>query len=250
MKENRIGERIINTQGQIMEIIKYESARCLDVKFEDGTIVKNKAYGEFRKGGISNPNYKSMYGIGYIGIGEYSSTKHKKHYETWKNMFTRCYSEKYHETRPTYKECTVCPEWHCFQNFARWYDENFYNVNNERMSLDKDILVKGNKVYSPETCIFLPSVINSSFEIKKKNKDNLPTGIRRKKWGYELQCNNTYIGIYKTLEEAINEYFRFKEKSILDTANKYKDYLPEKVYQAIISWVGRIRTDKNEISMY
>lgn len=70
----------------------------------------------------------------------------------WYGMFTRCYNPNYHAVEPTYKDACVCEEWWTASNFKKWFDENYV----EGYQLDKDILVKGNKVYGPNTCCFVP----------------------------------------------------------------------------------------------
>ena len=81
------------------------------------------------------------------------------------NMYDRCYSPAYHERSPQYKDCEICPEWlDDKNNFYDWVLENYYTIDREQIDLDKDILVKGNKIYSPDTCIFAPHSINTYFE--------------------------------------------------------------------------------------
>jgi hypothetical protein len=95
-----------------------------------------------------------VYGVGFIGEGKFKSSLNgvrSKAHKTWTGMLERCYSEKCHARNPTYKECSVCDEWHNFQNFAKWFFKNYI----KGFELDKDIKVKGNKIYSPDTCIFV-----------------------------------------------------------------------------------------------
>ena len=83
----------------------------------------------------------------------------------WNNMYTRCYSNKYHEKSPQYTDCSICDEWlDDKQVFYDWVAENYYTFGYEQIDLDKDILVKGNKIYSPDVCIFAPHSINTYFE--------------------------------------------------------------------------------------
>ena len=83
----------------------------------------------------------------------------------WHNMYNRCYREDYLEKNPQYKGCSICDEWlNDREAFYNWVAENYYIIDGEQIDLDKDILVKGNKVYSPDTCIFAPHVINTYFE--------------------------------------------------------------------------------------
>ena len=137
-----------------VEIIEYRSWDSVLVRFLD---TGNES--TFRSSDIRNGNAKdylrpSVMGIGFIGVGDYTSKSHKgKSYKLWLGMFTRCYSESYQNKFPTYKDCTVHPDWHNFQNFAEWYEENYPN-DGERYHLDKDIKIKGNKIYSPFACLF------------------------------------------------------------------------------------------------
>ena len=154
---DRIGEKNYNNFGSEMIIVDYRKAIDIDVYFpEYDWIAKGVQYSSFKTGLIKCSYEKRTYGIGYLGEGEYKVLENGKHtrvYKTWKNMLKRCYDEKLHEKEPTYINCEVCEEWHNFQNFTKWYYENYYEVEGERMHLDKDILVKHNKIYSSETCV-------------------------------------------------------------------------------------------------
>lgn len=78
-------------------------------------------------------------------------------YNTWKAMLERCYSESLKRRRPSYIGCTVCEEWLLFSNFKVWMETQDWKGN----QLDKDLLIEHNKVYSPETCLFLSREVNS-----------------------------------------------------------------------------------------
>jgi hypothetical protein len=98
-----------------------------------------------------------VYNVGYVlKENTRENGKQLKSYDYWRGMIRRCYSEKYHITHPTYRNCTVCDEWKCYDNFKEWFKINYYEIHNESTALDKDILIKGNKVYSPDTCVFVP----------------------------------------------------------------------------------------------
>jgi hypothetical protein len=185
----------------------------------------------------------AVFSIGYIGTGQYNYSEHKDAYLKWQRMFVRCYDEKYQDRHPTYIGCSVAEEWHNFQNFAKWYDDNFYQIEGENMHLDKDILVKGNKVYSSETCIFVPKPINTLFIKSATNKNELPTGVwfSSEKKRYIAQCDNKinksrYIGAFKTPEEAYHAYKFFKQNYIKQVAEDYKDKIPEKLYDAMLNY--------------
>jgi len=156
---NRIGEINKNRYGSVMKIINYKNYDNITVEF-DNKFITGCSYQQFKNGSVKNLYDKSVYGVGYLGEGKYVSKEqnkkeHTKQYETWIRMLDRCYSFNYKNNFHTYIECYTCEEWHNFQNFAKWYDENIYEINNENIELDKDILFKGNKIYSPETFLII-----------------------------------------------------------------------------------------------
>ena len=246
-KIDRTGEVGHNTFGSKMVIIKYRKAIDIDVYFpEYDCIVKNQQYGNFKNGKIKCPYERSVYGIGYIGEGEYKTKENGKFtrvYETWKSMLQRCYDKKYQEKRPTYKDCEVCDEWYNFQNFAKWYEENYYEIKGEKMCLDKDILVKHNKIYSPETCIFVPNNINMLFVKCDRSRGESVIGTTPVNGKYKVRCSmfnpetgkstNKYLGLYETQEKAFQVYKYYKEKNIKQIADYYKEQIPINLYNTL-----------------
>lgn len=232
-----------------MTIIEYNNANNIVVEFENG-YKKSTAYKEFKLGNIKSPYDKTIYGIGYIGEGDYFPYMNKiptRAYKYWNSMILRCYDKKYTKDKPTYEDKSVCEEWHNFQNFAKWFDENYYECNNEKeMQLDKDILFKGNKVYSPDTCVFVPNRINALFTKRQNDRGNCPIGVtyNSKTNKYISRCNcidkRVNIGSFNTPEEAFYKYKEFKEDYIKKVANEYKDKIPVKLYEAMCKYVVEI----------
>lgn len=109
------------------------------------------------------------------------------------------------------------------------------------MHLDKDILVKGNKIYSPETAIFVPERINELFSKRNKNNNhnkNLPVGVTLTKSNkFRARCNrkngSVHLGCFDSKEEAFEAYKQFKEDYIKEVADEYKDKIPKKLYEAL-----------------
>lgn len=249
--KDRTGEINKNINGQLMKIIKYNNYSDIVVEFDDKykTIVKCQ-YGMFKNGKLGNPNDNTVYNIGRLGQGKYKSKFNKKQtiqYQYWFDMMKRCYSKEYHKRFPTYKGCTVCEEWHNFQNFGKWFDDNFYTIDGEKICLDKDILVKGNKIYSPETCIFVPERINVLFTKNNKIRGKYPIGVslgNNKKYRATINIfdfvNNKkqskHLGYFDNIEEAFNIYKKSKENNIKRTADYYKNIIPQKLYEAMYSW--------------
>lgn len=231
-----------------MTIIEYVNSLNITVQFDDGYIIDKKTYDEFSRGTILSPNDKTVCGVGVVGekllkIKMRTDIVEAKRYKTWRSMLQRCYSKNLHKKHPTYIGCTVCEEWHNFQVFKDWYDENYYEVENEQMHLDKDIINKGNKKYSPETCVFVPKDINALFTKSNAARGDFPIGVTfHKQTGkFESQCCGgnkklKHLGLYTTKEDAFYKYKQFKEKTILKIANEYKDKIPEKLYIALCNY--------------
>ena len=249
---DRTGEENYNTFGSKMIIIDYRRYNDIDVYFpEYDWTYKGAEYGTFEKGQIRCPYEPRVHGVGYIGEGKYKTKENNKHtkcYDAWKDMLRRCYSEEFHEKEPTYKNCSVDDNWLNFQNFAKWYENNYYEIVGERMHLDKDILIKGNRIYSSNTCVYVPQVINTLF-IKCDNKrGNYPVGVyynkRYKKFiaycnVYDILNGKSYqerLGYYESPEEAFKAYKQFKEKYIKQVADLYKDKIPSKLYDAMYKY--------------
>lgn len=241
---NRIGEINYNKFGSKMEIIEYRNYDDIDVYFEEYNYTKtNVEYGSFKRGTTLCPYDCRTYGVGYLGEGKYKASengKNTKCYNTWMQMIRRCYSKKFQERNPTYKDCEVCPEWHNFQVFAEWYYENYYEIDKEVMCLDKDILCKGNKVYSPETCVFVSNRINVLFIKADSKRGDLPIGVRKYKNTYVAQMNvngkMTHLGYFDTPHEAFLMYKLNKELALHIIANEYKNEIPSKLYEAMINY--------------
>lgn len=110
------------------------------------------------------------------------------------------------------------------------------------MCIDKDILKKGNKIYSPQTCVFVPKQINSLFVFSKSRRGNLPVGVsydkEQKKYQayYTVNGKHIRIGRYDNLEEAFLAYKKRKEKYLKEVADLYKDKIPKKLYDAMYNW--------------
>ena len=239
----RLGETRLNKQGTMMKIIRYGRHDDIDIEFMDEFhyVKQHQSYINFKNGSVKNPYDRTICGVGYIGVGEYKTgtdTKHTEEYQNWTCMIRRCYDEKLKERYSAYYgDCFVCDEWHNFQNFARWWNENIYRVGTERMHLDKDILFDGNRMYSPNTCVISPQRINMLF-MKKPNKYGLPNGIKPRANGrYEAQYKHEHLGVFDSIEEAAIAHDKAKKKAIIEIANEYKGSIPDRVYQALINWI-------------
>jgi hypothetical protein len=186
-------------------------------------------------GKVINRFEKSLFGFGYKGIGKHEFCENglkTVKYIIWCSMVRQVFDKKYHETHPTYANTLICDEWANFQVWGDWFDKNHI----DGWQLDKDIL--GDKIYSPETCCFLPQEINQAFAVNTSGKTNLPPGVRKNKNKFVGQIYfNGKAQISKSLETpdcAFRWYKEQKEKHIQQLANKWKNLLPENVYTKML----------------
>ena len=162
-------------------------------------------------------------------------------YRKWRTMLARCYSSRYQAMQGTYKDCRVCDEWLIFSNFKKWHDEHY----KDGYELDKDILFKGNKVYSPNTCCYIPKFINTMLLSCKKVRGVLPVGVVKHGDRYVAQMSTYsqksrygYIGTFDTIDDAFQAYKKAKEYHIKKVAQQYFDdgKITEKVYNALMNY--------------
>ena len=169
--QERLGETVLQNCNEVAFIVEYVDSKNITVQFKaTGELVKT-TYGTFVKGNVKSHFTPSVFGAGITGLEPIRDEQGEilDSYKCWNSMLKRCYSAKYQEKYPTYKDCRVCDKWLYYSNFKKWYDTNYYEINNKTSQLDKDILIKGNKMYSPDTCVFVPQFINKLF-IKRQNE--------------------------------------------------------------------------------
>ena len=242
-KIDRTGEEGLNNFGSKMIIKEYRKCNDIDVYFpEYDWTFKHAMYSNFKKGNVKCPYEPRTYGVGYLGEGKYKPFKNGKttdEYDVWSSMIKRCYDPKYQKNKPTYKGCKVEDYLLNFQHMGEWIDKNYYEIPGEQMCLDKDILCKGNKVYSRDTCIFVPQRINSLFTKHDNARGDDPIGVSDLPSGnYQVKCNNEYgksiyLGTYSTKGEAFRVYKQYKEKVIKKVIDSYEGKIPEPFYSRL-----------------
>ena len=201
------------------------------------TVLINSWTGEVRfsnlkRGKIKYPYFKSLYGVGFIGEGKYKTKidgKTTLQYQVWKNMITRCYSKKYQENQPTYKGVEVCKEWHNYQIFSEWFDENYI----DGFCLDKDLLSKEKKIYSPLTCIFIPSSLNNFIANNRRTNTSGCTGVyfvkSIKKWKASIKIgeNQKLLGHFDSMKSASTAYKTARAALANEWRESMSSFLPE-----------------------
>lgn len=234
-----VGEMFENEYGKY-EIVKRVYGKKAIVKFLGTGTEVEATIDNIRNGRVKDFSKPIIEGVGYIGLKKNMkmSPSKNKSYNVWRNMLLRCYNEENQNIHPTYSNCYVCNEWHNFSIFEEWYNENYI----DNFYLDKDILIKGNKEYSPETCCFVPNEINVLFTKRQNCRGKLPIGVQysesrnRYKSGFTRGTERVYLGYYDTPEEAFQAYKKAKEDWIKEVANKWKDKLKPNVYEALMNY--------------
>lgn len=190
----------------------------------------------------SNPKML-MYGVGFNSGGRYSTREGGKYTiacQTWRDMFRRCYCAKTQARQPTYKDCSIADDWHDFQVFAEWHETHDYSALG--YDLDKDLLFKGNKKYSKETCCFVPRALNSLLTNRKAARGDLPQGVCFHKgtgrFAASIRINGKrkHLGLFDCPNEAYKSYKAAKEAYVRVSAIEWKGLIDEKVFNALIVW--------------
>ena len=187
-------------------------------------------------------NRKKVMGVGLFDV-KYTCNANesiKKASKLWRGMLMRCYDNSFLDTHISYKGCSVCDEWLRFSNFKEWFDKNYV----EGYALDKDILIKGNKTYSPKTCCFVPQRINSLILNHKNGRGKYPIGVRKGCGAnsytalYTRDGKSVVIGTFYSVEEAFYAYKKEKEAHIQEIATRYYNdgKITEKVYKALMNY--------------
>lgn len=130
-----------------------------------------------------------------VGLLDIEVSSYDPVYRRWTSLISRCYSETSLAKSPTYRDKFVCDDWLHFSNFKAWMDQQDW----DGLELDKDVLVKGNKVYSSETCVFIPAYVNSSLCLATRARGDYPVGVVYHKYDQVYRSHIKSFGVRKDL---------------------------------------------------
>lgn len=246
MREELLGKEFdTNTSGKCV-IVEYVNSTNVTVLFRNPEAKVKCRLGHLRNGHVRNPLIPFVCNKGFVGVGKFDPVIDRCAYTPWKSMIQRVYSEKHLIRKPTYRDVAVYEEWLNFQNFAAWcYSQPFFNVKDDKgktYQLDKDILAKGSKVYSPHTCCFVPSEINNQFVLRQKTRSKYPIGVSYSKCRNKFESQitkygkNITLGMFGTPEEAFYCYKKAKESYIKEVADAWKGKIDDRVYEALLEY--------------
>ena len=157
-----VGEILKSKNFGDFKIVKYNNSRNVDIQFINTGFETSHQLEHIKNGNVKDPYVASVHGVGIAGA-KYPITVNgvkTKEYDLWIHMLQRCYSDAYQKKQPTYKGCKVSNNFLRYEYFYEWCHKQI-GFGNQGWQLDKDLLVKGNKVYNEFTCVFLPKEINS-----------------------------------------------------------------------------------------
>ena len=164
-------------------------------------------------------------------------------YALWGHMLGRCFDAKFKQHCPTYEDVTCCDEWLSFGNFVEWLNKEVgYSGKLDGYQFDKDLIIKGNKTYSPDVCSLVPQAVNSLLTDHGAGRGEFPVGVTfdkgRGKFRACLNCfgRQKHLGYYTTIESASFTYKTAKEAQIKIVATQYKDVLKPAVFESLMNW--------------
>ena len=224
-------------------ITKYVNAYNVHIKFLNTGYEKVVRNSHILLGEIRDRYSPSVHGVGILGEEPSRDEKgHKlKEYLLWNQMITRCYAEISKLKLPSYQDCIVSDNFKYYPYFKDWCSIQV-GFGNEGWQLDKDILIKGNKIYSEDACCFVPAEINSLFIKSDRSRGDYPLGVNYHKASgkfaaqINIEMKRVHLGLFNTIDEAFLAYKMNKESQIKALANKYKDFLDSRVYNAMMMY--------------
>lgn len=223
-------------------IVDCKNSNSVTVMFYDGYVVKTQM-SNLKRGNVRNPYHQNnkLYGVGVTDIKGCVNGKRDYIYRVWESMITRCYSEKYQSLYPTYKGVEVCSRWQTYSLFKSDVEKMCcFDKLGKGYHLDKDLILQGNKLYSPEFCAIVPEIMNTCIVKPTRLEKTLPTGVhfckREKKYVAQIHkgCGQICLGYFSTVEAAHEVYIRAKKDHLKNLSEQYRGIVDDKVCDALL----------------
>ena len=230
------------------KILKYNGTTNVEIQFLNTGYETTVRLTNIRNGVVKDPYVPSVHGVGVLG-NKYPSKINgviTKEYDLWQSMLKRCYSDIFKKKNPTYIDCEVSDKFLYYEYFYEWC-HNQVGFGNNGWQLDKDLLVKGNKVYNESTCVFIPAEINSVLTKSTATRGKHLIGVYWSKThkAFKAQVSKNkgkqeHLGLFKTEIEAFNAYKTAKEAFVKEQANKFKSQIDDRAYNALMNYTVEI----------
>ena len=226
------------------KIVKYNNNRNVEIQFLNTGYEATVELVQVKRGEVKDRYVPSVYGVGIVG-NKYPikvNDVQTKEYGLWKSMLRRCYSDNSKNKNPTYEGCEVSDNFKSYEYFYEWCDKQIgFGV--KGFELDKDLLVKGNKVYSESTCVFLPQEINTLLIKCTASRGKHPIGVcwsnTNKAFIAQVGKNRgrqEHLGYFNTELEAFNAYKAAKEAFVKEQANEWKSQIDIRACDALMNY--------------
>ena len=244
-----VGKVCKSTSSGDFKIVKYNDAKDVEIQFVKTGFETVVELGSIRKGEVKDPYSPSVFGVGVLGtkyLSKIDGVKTKE-YMLWSGMLKRCYSntnvcDASNNKYPTYIDCEVSNKFKSYEYFYEWCNKQI-GFGSEGWQLDKDLLIKGNKIYSEDSCVFLPQEINQILVKRTASRGEYLIGVH---WhnaskAFVAQVGKSkgkqeWLGVFKTEIEAFNTYKVAKEAFVKEQANKWKGKIDDRAYEALMNY--------------
>ena len=239
-----VGKVCKSSNSGDFKVLKYKDSKNVEIQFLKTGYEATVELGNIKSGGVKDPYVPSVYCVGISGTKYPHSVNGRttKEYKLWCSMLKRCYSTILKKKHPTYEDCEVSDNFKSYEYFYEWC-HNQFGFNNKDWQLDKDLLIKGNKVYSEDSCIFIPSEINLLLVKNTASRGEYLIGVywskTHKAFVARVSKNKgkqEHLGYFNTEIEAFNAYKEAKESFVKEQAEKWKGKIDNRAYDALMSY--------------
>ena len=239
----KVGDIFTSKQCGEFIVVEYINSANVVVKFIDTGYETITRHSQVLSGQVKDRSLPSVYGVGVIGDSYscWDGSKIRKEYDLWSSMLARCYSPKSHKARETYIGCTVSENFKSYTYFYEWCNQQVgFSENN--FELDKDLLSGVSKYYSEGTCVFLPQEINVALIKQNKKRGDFPVGVTYHKntGNFVAQLSTSAgrkrFGAFNNVIDAFAAYKKAKEAYLVELAEKWKDKIDDRAYEALINY--------------
>ena len=230
------------------KILKYNDNKNVEIQFLKTGFKTVAQLGHIRNGKVKDLYSPTVYGVGVLGTKYQAKIKgvQTKEYDLWQSMLKRCYSNVYKKKRPTYEGCKVSENFLHYEYFYEWCNKQI-GFGNKDWQLDKDLLVKGNKVYSEDYCVFIPQEINKVLIKRTASRGEYLIGVcwskTHKAFAAQVgknKGNQEHLGYFTTEIEAYNAYKQAKEAFVKEQADKLEGKIDQRAYNALMNYTVEI----------
>ena len=230
------------------KILKYNDSANVVIQFLKTGYETTVRLTNIRNGNVKDTYLPSVYGIGVFG-NKYPSRVNgvkTKEYKLWHSMLVRCYSDTIKKKHPTYEGCEVSDNFKSYEYFYEWCHSQI-GFGNKDWHLDKDLLVKGNKIYSEDSCVFIPQEVNTLLTKRTNSRGEYSIGVSWSKTSKAFVATvaknkgkTEWLGYFNTEIEAFNAYKQAKESFIKEQAEKWKGKIDNRAYNALMNYTVEI----------